>query len=201
MSYAVFGEIKGLDTRSTNKISGFTLLEMLVVITIAGFLLTVAVPAFQTVIADQRSTANVNELVESLILARSEAIKRGRYVTVCKSSDGSTCTSASDWNDGWIVFDNVSSADVDAVDTGDEIIRVYQGLADTVNISPNGNIDEFVSFRPVGSAGTTALNFLGTLTLCDTNGNTVPRGLLISTTGRVQLSRDVDHADNALSCA
>jgi type IV fimbrial biogenesis protein FimT len=201
MSYAVFGEIEGLDTRSTNKISGFTLLEMLVVITIAGFLLTVAVPAFQTVIADQRSTANVNELVESLILARSEAIKRGRYVTVCKSSDGSTCTSASDWNDGWIVFDNVSSADVDAVDTGDEIIRVYQGLADTVNISPNGNIDEFVSFRPVGSAGTTALNFLGTLTLCDTNGNTVPRGLLISTTGRVQLSRDVDHADNALSCA
>jgi type IV fimbrial biogenesis protein FimT len=201
MSYAVFGEIEGLDTRSTNKISGFTLLEMLVVITIAGFLLTVAVPAFQTVIADQRSTANVNELVESLILARSEAIKRGRYVTVCKSSDGSTCTSASDWNDGWIVFDNVSSANVDAVDTGDEIIRVYQALPDTVNISPNGNIDEFISFRPVGSAGTTALNFLGTLTLCDTNGNTVPRGLLISTTGRVQLSRDVDHADDALSCA
>ena len=55
---------------------------------VAGFLLTVAVPSFQTVVADQRSTASINELVEAMVLARSEAIKRGENVTVCASSTG-----------------------------------------------------------------------------------------------------------------
>lgn len=168
---------------------------------IAAILLTIAAPAFQAVVADQRSTASVNELVESLILARSEAIKRGRYVSVCKSDDGATCTAGSDWNEGWIVFSNTTSASVNAVDVGDEIIRVHQTLPDTVEISPIGNIDGFVSFRPVGTVGTTALNFSGTLTLCDLNDNTIPRGLLISPSGRFQISRDVDHADQPLSCA
>jgi type IV fimbrial biogenesis protein FimT len=192
---------KELETSGRKKVSGFTLLELMTVMLIAGILLTVAAPAFQTVVADQRSTASINELVESLILARSEAIKRGQYVSVCISSDGATCTSGSDWSDGWIIFSNTTSASVNAVDAGDEIIRVHQALPGTVQITPNGNIDDFLSFRPVGTVGTTALNFSGTLALCDTNGNTIPRGLLISPSGRIQFSRDVDHADQPLSCA
>jgi type IV fimbrial biogenesis protein FimT len=187
--------------RGTNKVSGFTLLELLVVVTVIGFLATVAVPSFQAVVADQRSTASVNELVESLILARSEAIKRGEYVTVCKSSSGTNCTSGSDWNDGWIVFSNATSAAVNTVAVGDEIIRVHQALPASVEVNIVGNVTNFVSFRPVGTAGTTALNFSGTLTLCDVNDQTVPRGLLLSSTGRIQVSREIDHDDDPLSCA
>jgi type IV fimbrial biogenesis protein FimT len=188
-------------TMLKNNARGFTLLELMVVLAIAGFLLGIGVPAFQAVIADQRSTTATNELVQSLILARSEAIKRGRYVSICKSDDGASCTNASDWEEGWIIFVNQSSATPGVVNVDDEVIRAHTAIDGKVNLTTLGNIDNFISFRPVGTTGTTALNFLGTLKLCDESGNTGPRGLLITPSGRVQISRDVDHQGNALICA
>ena len=64
-----------------NKQHGFSLLELMVVVTIAAILLGMGIPAFQTVIADQRSTAGINELAQSMHLARSEAIKRADVVS------------------------------------------------------------------------------------------------------------------------
>jgi len=70
-----------------------------------------------------------------------------------------------------------------------------------LSIDTIGNIDSFISFRPVGTTGTLVLNFSGTLTLCDEHGNTGPRGLIVSPSGRIQVSREVDHLDQPLVCA
>jgi type IV fimbrial biogenesis protein FimT len=180
---------------------GFNLLELMVALAVGGVLLAVGIPAFQATLADQRSTTAANELIESFILARSEAIKRGQYVSVCKSDNGATCTNGADWDQGWIVFSNVDPATPALIDGDDELIRVHSTLATTIDIDPNGNIVNFVSFRPVGTIGTNAQNFTGTLTLCDTTENTGPRGLLFSPSGRIQISRDIDHAGDALSCS
>jgi type IV fimbrial biogenesis protein FimT len=190
-----------MEVRKINNSGGFTLLELIVVLTIGATLVMFGVPAFQSVIADQRSTSTANELIESLILARSEAIKRGRYVSVCKSTDGANCTAGADWNDGWIVFSNVSSATPGTVDGGDEVLRVRQAVPGALSIDSTGNIGAFISFRPVGTSGSQVLNFSGTLMLCDEHGNTVPRGLIVSPSGRIQVSRDVDHLDQPLVCA
>ena len=190
-----------MEVHTIKKSGGFTLLELLIVLVIGASLIMVGVPAFQTVIADQRSTTSANELIESLILARSEAIKRGRYVSVCKSSDGATCTAGSNWNEGWIIFASQSSASPGTVDAGDEILRVHQALPDTLAIDLAGNINGFISYRPVGTTGTTVLNFSGTLTLCDQHGNTGPRGLIVFPSGRLQVSRDADHLGQPLACA
>jgi type IV fimbrial biogenesis protein FimT len=189
-------------TSRRNKFNrGFNLLELMVALAVGGVLLSVGVPSFQATLADQRSTTAANELIESFILARSEAIKRGQYVSICKSNNGSGCTNGADWNQGWIVFSNVDPATPALVDGADELIRVHTALEPTLEIAPNGNIVNFVSFRPVGTTGTNAQNFSGTLTICDSTENTGPRGLLFSPSGRVQISRDVDHAGAALSCS
>lgn len=80
---------------------GFTLIEMMVVISLLAILLAVGVPSFRAMIQQNRVTAVTNDLVAALQFARSEAIRTGANVTVCSSSDQSTCSGT--WTNGWVV--------------------------------------------------------------------------------------------------
>ena len=145
-------------------------------------------------------TVAANELVMSLNLAKSEAIKRVAYVSVCKSSNGVACTDAATWADGWIVFANATAANLGAIDPGDELIRIYPGVRDSIDLTPSGAIDGFVSFRPSGTIGTTVANMTGTLTVCDERGVDYARGILLEPSGRWSVSRELAHDGAALSC-
>ncbi|TNF61933.1 MAG: prepilin-type N-terminal cleavage/methylation domain-containing protein, partial [Burkholderiales bacterium] len=72
--------------------SGFTLIELMVTITVLAVLLGVGVPSFQATIQGNRITTAANDLVAALQYARSEAVRRGVNVTVCSSNDQSTCS-------------------------------------------------------------------------------------------------------------
>jgi type IV fimbrial biogenesis protein FimT len=82
--------------------SGFTLIEMMVTVSVMAILLAIAVPSFQGVALSSKLTSLANDFVASAQLARSEAIKRNRPARLCASSDGATCTG--DWKDGWVVL-------------------------------------------------------------------------------------------------
>ena len=185
---------------STTRNSGFTMLELLVTLAIAALVVTIGVPSFQGVLDNQRLTAASNELVTSFNFARSEAIKRVAYVSVCKSSDGFTCTPAAAWNAGWIVFANAGVATPGTVDAGDEVIRVSPALEDTLSISPSGTIGNFVTFRPSGTAGTNVANMTGTLTVCDERGADEARGIVLQSSGHWSVSHTSDHGGAPLAC-
>lgn len=123
--------------------AGFTLIELIVALVVAGVLFAIAVPSMRNLAQDTRVVSNTNELVASLSFARSEAIKRFTTVSVCASDDSIDCTD-SDWDNGWIVFtDNGVAGTVDVDDT---ILRVQQALErDLTLIGP-----AFVSYQPSG---------------------------------------------------
>ncbi|MGB5305177.1 MAG: GspH/FimT family pseudopilin [Gammaproteobacteria bacterium] len=107
--------------------NGFTLVELMVTMTVAVILLALAVPAFHDFVQANRISAQANELVTAINLARSEALKRTQTVTVCKSKNGTSCGDGSvSWVDGWIVF---SDQDGDnTINGNDQLLRVWDAM-------------------------------------------------------------------------
>jgi type IV fimbrial biogenesis protein FimT len=105
--------------------SGFTLLELLTVIAIAGILTAIGVPSYLYVIDSSRMASEVNGLLGDLQYARAEAIKEGQTVTACVSADNATCAAGNTaWHTGWIVF---SDPNANAqVDFGETVLRVQK---------------------------------------------------------------------------
>ncbi len=108
-------------------IAGFTLVELMVTIVIAGILLMIAVPSFVSLTQTNRVAAEINGLSASLQFARAEAVKEGLPVTVCVSTTGTGCAAASTpWQSGWIVFSDANGNQT--VNPGDLVLRRGQLL-------------------------------------------------------------------------
>src|SRR5687767_13501516 len=82
---------------------GFTLIELMVTLLVLSILVAAAVPSFREFTRNNRVVATQNDLITALNLARSEALRRSRNITVCPSSDGATCSAGTNWGNGWIV--------------------------------------------------------------------------------------------------
>lgn len=158
---------------------GFTLVELMITISIASILLAVAVPSYQSIMRESRLTTQANELMTALHYARSEAVKRGVRVTLCKSADGATCNGDS-WKDGWIIFSDANPAG--AVDTGDEVLRVFPALKGST-LSTGSNLNEGISYLPNGrSQGVSNDTFY----LCN---QTSGRNIVVNGSGRPRVEK------------
>ena len=87
---------------------GVTLVELLVTIAILAILVAIGFPSFQSSMRSNRVAATNNEIIASLSLARSEAVRSTRGGGICGSTDGTTCSGR--WTDGWLVWQDVDSA-------------------------------------------------------------------------------------------
>jgi type IV fimbrial biogenesis protein FimT len=106
---------------------GFSLIEVIVVLTIAAILLTIAGPALQKFVASNRLTAQVNDLMADINLARSEAIKRNTASGLCASTSGTSCTTGGNWANGWLVYYNNSGTNV--------VLKVHESLTGNNSLS------------------------------------------------------------------
>jgi len=168
---------------------GFTLLELLVTLAVGAVLLTLAVPAFNSVVLDSRLTSAVNRFVHGMYVARHEALKSGADVALCRSSSGTQCTPAGRWETGFIVFVNRDQDDPPRVDSGEPILQVEGRLPAGAILA---NRSAFV-FRPWGRS----VN--GTLTFCDRRGNPSARAVVVSYTGRPRAA-SAGEANGAAKC-
>jgi type IV fimbrial biogenesis protein FimT len=101
---------------------GMTLLELMITLVVAGILLMIAIPSFVSLTQTNRVAAEINGLSAALQYARAEAVKEGLPVTVCVSSNGTSCAAASTpWQSGWIVFSDANGNQT--VDPGDLVLR------------------------------------------------------------------------------
>ncbi len=170
---------------------GFTLIELMVTVSVAAILLAVGVPNFSDMVKNNRMATTANELVGALNLARSEAIKRGVRVTVCKSADGATCTTSGNWEQGWIVFTDIdNNATYD--NTTETLLRVYETVNGQVVLVGNTNVSDYVSFVPSGRSALTSGAFqAGNIKVCDGRTGNVGKKVILSSTGRLRIERNV----------
>ena len=169
--------------------TGFTLIELLVVVAVMAVLQALAAPAFPAMVDSARMTMAVNSLFSSLMLARSEAIKRNGRAVACKSADGEACAKTGGWEQGWIVFqDDNNNA---ALDAGEARLFRQQALHPSIRLVGNGPVAGYVSFNRDGATKYTSGAFqAGTLTACAMSmTNAEARQIVISSTGRVRTAR------------
>ena len=166
-----------------------TLIELLFTVVSLGVLTAIAAPNFTSFVRDSRRAAMLNEFVAALNLARSEAVKRGVPVAVCRSNTGTSCTGVgTSWADGWVVFVNLDNDSPAVVDGGEAILRVYQASGAAYTLTPSGTFANFIPYLPDGSTNSS----IGRFTYCDARGLRSARAVLVNITGRMRLSRDTD---------
>jgi type IV fimbrial biogenesis protein FimT len=129
--------------------AGFTLIEVLSVITIAAILMAFAVPSYLSVTNSNRIASEVNGLLSDMQYARSEAIKEGQTVSICSSSNATTCSGVPVWANGWIIFSDVNGDG--AVNGADTILRAGAPFAAGDTFNANNGM-KFVTFNREGFA-------------------------------------------------
>jgi len=163
-----------------HKIKGLAAIELMIVVGVISILLAVGLPGLQDTIARMETNSQAKSLVASLNFARSEAIKRGRLVSVCGSASSTDCA-ADAWSDGWIVFvDANEDADgaTGSVDAGDEVLRVHQGLR-------NGTLEFTADLQQYDAQGFGTNAAAATFLLCPEDDNSLnAQSVEISMTGR-----------------
>ncbi|HNS58810.1 MAG TPA: GspH/FimT family pseudopilin [Nitrosomonas europaea] len=162
---------------------GFTMIELMLTISIASILLAMAVPSYQSLMRESRLTTQANELMTSLHYARSEAVKRGMRVTICKSSDGASCTNGSSWQDGWLIFSDAGTAGT--VDGGDEVLRIFPGLNGST-LGAGGNFANWVSYLPNGRSQGSSNLANGIFSLCNQASG---RNVVVNNSGRPRVEK------------
>lgn len=172
---------------------GLTLIELMTVLVIGGILMGVAIPSLRTFIQNNRMVAHTNDFIADLSFARSEAIKRGRDITICKADPNAaspTCSNAgNNWSGGWVVFiEPPSPAVKGTIDAGEEILRIHERLSgsDTTMVASN-NLANFFFYSRTGMASITAA---GQWTLCDERRNPFGRVIAMETTGRASIQKN-----------
>jgi type IV fimbrial biogenesis protein FimT len=157
------------------------MIEMLMTIAIATILLSLAIPSFRYVTNSNRIASELNGLLGDLQLARAEAIKEGRTVTVCQSSDGATCTDSTSWQGGWIVFSDPTNVGV--YDVGETYIRKQKPFSGTDTFLASNSVS-VITFNREGYAVGMANGTL--LTLHDSTNNVAwTRCLSINLSGQM----------------
>lgn len=124
---------------------GVTVIELMLVVVVLALLFTIAIPSFRNASLGARLSAGANNLLASVQLARSEAIKRNAAMTLCASSDGVTCAASGGWEQGWIVMDAAAT-----------VIQRQEPLPDGYRMAQSGGTVA-LNFQPIGIGATAAV--------------------------------------------
>jgi prepilin-type N-terminal cleavage/methylation domain-containing protein len=148
---------------------GFTMIELIVMMSVVAILAGIAVPSFVSVAQGERRIGETADLVLALNYARSEAVKQN-------TSTGVTVTANGSWANGWTVCCTSSGATIDALPPLDARSTVTASLAGTTPLT--------VSFQNSGaltlSTGTVLFTF------CDARGAASATAVEVDPLGHIQ---------------
>ena len=169
-------------THSAGGRRGFTLIELIIVMLIAGVLTAIGVPMMKDFVADQRVRTTTSDIAAEIAFARVSAIETSRRVYIERTG--------ALWKDGWRTYVDLNANG--SYDAGEEI-KLFQGFSSS-RMYVCSTVADFATniiFRPDGRVVRTSaaavddgLYVVDTLGDADNCNNKI-RGLLFGTTGRV----------------
>jgi type IV fimbrial biogenesis protein FimT len=170
---------------------GFTLLEALVVLALLAVLLSLAAPSLQGLRHKHQMQSQAEQLQSSLMLARTEALRRQQRVTLCvresAAGGGPDCATAGTWAQGWVVF--VDGNDNGRREAAEAVLQLQEALPGFLTLQGNATVDRYISYGPQGrSQSTTGAFQAGTLTLCGEGQAHVWR-VVINAVGKPRLEK------------
>jgi type IV fimbrial biogenesis protein FimT len=165
---------------------GFSLIEFLIAAVIVGLLVLAAGPSYRNWIAAQELANHAHFLAGTMNLARSEAIKTGYRVNLCKSSDRQQCADdGSGWELGWILY--VDENQDGEIGAGEAVIRTEGPPSNGITVRGNRPVSDYVSYTSLGHARmlSGALQ-MGTFVVCKSGQDALQVVLANSGRARVQ---------------
>jgi type IV fimbrial biogenesis protein FimT len=97
-----------MDSQKTQ--SGFSLIELMMAITMGGIIMALGVSSYKYVTNANRVSGEINALLGDMQFARYEAVKEGLTVQICPTAaGGTTCTATATWSGGWVVLSNAAA--------------------------------------------------------------------------------------------
>lgn len=161
---------------------GFSLVELLVVLAIAGLLFGFAIPSFQDMALRARTTATANDLLGLVEGGRTLAQVRHVPVTVCPVQEGK-CVAR--WDASLMLFQDINGNG--AREEGEEVLQEAEVLAGGLwLVWKPFRVTPYLTWTRNGQAS--SMN--GTFTLCNEGRrNDLLRQVVISRAGRVRLQR------------
>ncbi len=168
---------------------GFTLIELIVTLAVVSILLLTGIPLLSQMTTSNRLVTQINSIAGSLAVARSESIKRGTSITLCGSTNGTTCNTSS-WELGWIVFSDANN-NATLESTTDSMLKIVTPFSggSTLRLSQSDSAS-IIRYRADGSLrdqnADATLTDRGTFTLCDSAlSTTTAKAINVNPLGRV----------------
>jgi type IV fimbrial biogenesis protein FimT len=187
---------------SKRRNSGYTMMELVMTISIVAILATIGIPSFKYVTTSNRMSGEVNALLGDMQFARSQAIKQGQTVTVCTSTNGTTCAGATvnTWQGGWIVFLDPNGNHM--VDAGDAVMRVRPAFTGGDAFVASTATFSYATFNRMGYGPTGSTGIIN-ITLHDSTSNTAwTRCLAVNPIGSVVTEKYGEHFfDGTTTCS
>ena len=166
-------------TQARSPQRGFTMIELLMALGIAGILAMIGAPAMGSLLARTRARTAEGALLDALQRARAAAVMHNGRVLVCPSQDGQHCDEGDNWGRGWVV---ALDRDRDGQPDSGASPFVVQGAlsAGTRVVSSRGRTR--IAFHPNGGAAGSNASF----TICATRART-GKAVVLSNSGRIRI--------------
>lgn len=117
------------------KNKGFTLIEVLIAVTLLGILSMIAIPSFISISQSNQSAGSTNAILSAFYYAKQEAISKRRSVSLCGSDNKTSCNNLTDWSKGFIVFNDPNKNGT--LDAGEVILQIFADSKPNLELTAN----------------------------------------------------------------
>lgn len=164
---------------------GLTVVELLIILASIAIVVMISVPGSTMVLEHFRLKAASSNLVNSLSLAKEEAVLRNSTVKICPSSNGRFCRTDGNWNHGWLVY---SDGNGDGTVQEIELIKAFGAPSQKVRIVTTGAVENIASFTLAGLVPANDMQE-GEFHICHEGLDSRAKVVSVDADGWVQVSR------------